>query len=42
MTRFPGEPEFWNPSAMWPTYYALTKLTAEEKKISALVKQAVS
>jgi uncharacterized protein YdhG (YjbR/CyaY superfamily) len=29
--------------AMWPTYYALTKLTAaEEKKIAALVKKAVS
>jgi uncharacterized protein YdhG (YjbR/CyaY superfamily) len=29
--------------AMWPTSFALTKLTAaEEKKISALVKQAVS
>jgi uncharacterized protein YdhG (YjbR/CyaY superfamily) len=29
--------------AMWPTSYALTKLTkAEEKKIAALVKQAVS
>jgi uncharacterized protein YdhG (YjbR/CyaY superfamily) len=29
--------------AMWPTAYALTKLTAaEEKKIAALVKQAVS
>lgn len=27
--------------AMWPTYYALTKLSpAEEKKITALVKQA--
>jgi uncharacterized protein YdhG (YjbR/CyaY superfamily) len=29
--------------AMWPTYFALKKVTAtEEKKISALVKQAVS
>jgi hypothetical protein len=29
--------------AMWPTEYALTKLTAtEEKKIKALVKQAVA
>jgi uncharacterized protein YdhG (YjbR/CyaY superfamily) len=29
--------------AMWPTYYALTKLTsADEKKIGALVKKAVS
>ena len=29
--------------AMWPTSFALTKLTAaDEKKISALVKQAVS
>ena len=29
--------------AMWPTYYALTKLTgAEESKIAALVKKAVS
>jgi hypothetical protein len=29
--------------AMWPTSYALTKLTgAEEKRIRALVKQAVS
>ena len=29
--------------AMWPTSYALTKLTAaEEKRIAALVKQAVS
>jgi uncharacterized protein YdhG (YjbR/CyaY superfamily) len=28
--------------AMWPTYYALTKLSpAEEKKVAALVKQAV-
>ncbi len=29
--------------AMWPTYYALTKLTAaEEQTVSALVKKAVS
>lgn len=29
--------------AMWPTYYALTKLTAaEEQAVSALVKKAVS
>jgi uncharacterized protein YdhG (YjbR/CyaY superfamily) len=29
--------------AMWPTYFALAKLTAaEERKIAALVKQAVS
>ena len=29
--------------AMWPTYYALAKLSgAEEKKIAALVKKAVS
>jgi len=29
--------------AMWPTYYALSKLSAaEEKKIAALVKQAAS
>jgi uncharacterized protein YdhG (YjbR/CyaY superfamily) len=29
--------------AMWPTSYALTKLTkADEKRITALVKQAVS
>jgi hypothetical protein len=29
--------------AMWPSSYALTKLTgAEEKQIAALVKQAVS
>jgi hypothetical protein len=29
--------------AMWPTYYALTKLTAaDEARIAALVKQAVS
>jgi hypothetical protein len=28
---------------MWPTAYALTKLTAaDEKRIAALVKQAVS
>jgi hypothetical protein len=28
---------------MWPTYYALTKLTAaNEKRISAVVKKAVS
>ena len=34
---------FLDETAMWPTSYALTKLTAaDEKKIAALVKRSVS
>ena len=37
-----NEPANLDDGAMWPTAYALTKLTAaEEKKIAALVKKAV-
>ena len=38
-----NDPANLDDGAMWPVSYALTKLTAaEEKKITALVKQAVS